>query len=252
MITKEEGKNQLKRHVENFRDNLEQYKQTDYQEDSVRTDFIDKFFKSFGWDVGNSEGKDESQREVIGEDRVRIGGQTKKPDYAFRLGGRRKFFVEAKKPSVNLKENSTPSFQLKRYAWNSKIPISILTDFEEFSVYDCSKKPDLKEKAEYGRLEYFNCEEYLENFDKLWDIFSKESVLKGSFDRYVDSSKNKRGTSQVDGEFLKEIETWREKLAKNIARRNTSLSVDHLNFCVQKTIDRILFLRICEDRGIES
>ena len=252
MITKEEGKNQLKHLVKRFSDNLEQYKQPGYKEHHVRSEFIDGFFKSFGWDVDNSEGNSEKYKEVIGEDRVRIGGQTKAPDYAFRLGGRRVFFVEAKKPSVNIKGQSEPSFQLKRYAWNSKIPISILTDFEEFSVYDCSKKPDLKEKAESGRLEYFNFEEYVENFDKLWDIFSKESVLKGSFDRYVDSSKNKRGTSQVDGEFLKEIETWREKLAKNIARRNTSLSVDHLNFCVQKTIDRILFLRICEDRGIES
>ena len=162
MITKEEGKNQLKHLVKRFSDNLEQYKQPGYKEHHVRSEFIDMFFKSFGWDVDNSEGNSEKYKEVIGEDRVRIGGQTKKPDYAFRLGGRRKFFVEAKKPSVNLKENSAPSFQLKRYAWNSKIPISILTDFEEFSVYDCSKKPDLKEKAESGRLEYFNFEEYVE------------------------------------------------------------------------------------------
>jgi len=252
MITKEEGKNQLKRLVERFSDNLEQYKQTEYKEHNVRSEFIDPFFKSFGWDVDNSEGNSEKYKEVIGEDRVRIGGQTKAPDYAFRLGGMRIFFVEAKKPSVDIKGKSEPSYQLKRYAWNSKIPISILTDFEEFSVYDCTKKPDLKEKAGTGRLEYYNFKDYVENFDKIWDIFSKESVLKGSFDRYVDSSKNKRGTSQVDSEFLKEIETWREKLAKNIAIRNTSLSVEELNFCVQKTIDRILFLRICEDRGIES
>ena len=59
MITKEEGKNQLKRLVERFSDNLEQYKQTDYKEHNVRSEFIDTFFKSFGWDVGNSEGKDE-------------------------------------------------------------------------------------------------------------------------------------------------------------------------------------------------
>ncbi|MCX5634555.1 MAG: N-6 DNA methylase, partial [Planctomycetota bacterium] len=59
------------------------------------------------------------------------------------------------------------------------------------------------------------------------------------------------GTTTVDKEFLAEIEGWRDELAKNIAIRNGKLSVYDLNFAVQKTIDRILFLRICEDRGIE-
>jgi type I restriction-modification system DNA methylase subunit len=55
----------------------------------------------------------------------------------------------------------------------------------------------------------------------------------------------------VDAEFLKEIESWREALAKNIAPRNPKLSVRELNYAVQLTIDRIIFLRMCEDRGIE-
>ncbi|MGB3479989.1 MAG: Eco57I restriction-modification methylase domain-containing protein, partial [bacterium] len=52
-------------------------------------------------------------------------------------------------------------------------------------------------------------------------------------------------------EFLKEIESWRELLAKNIALRNPEVSIYELNYAVQKIIDRIIFLRICEDRGIE-
>ena len=49
----------------------------------------------------------------------------------------RKFFVEAKKTSVNIKDDISPAFQLRRYAWSAKLPLSILTDFEEFAVYDC-------------------------------------------------------------------------------------------------------------------
>ena len=33
---------------------------------------------------------------------------------------------------------------------------------------------------------------------------------------------------------------------------STKLTQQELNFAVQKTIDRIIFLRICEDRGIET
>lgn len=42
------------------------------------------------------------------------------------------------------------------------------------------------------------------------------------------------------------------ELAKNIALRNKELTVDELNFAVQLIIDRIIFLRIAEDRGIEK
>jgi len=77
-------------------------------------------------------------------------------------------------------------------------------------------------------------------------------VLQGSFDRYVQETKRKRGTGEVDAEFLKEIEGWRDTLARNVALRNPDLSVHELNFAVQRTVDRIIFLRMCEDRGIEE
>ena len=81
-------------------------------------------------------------------------------------------------------------------------------------------------------------------------IFTKEAVLKGPFDKYAVTDR-KRGTATVDAEFLKEIEAWREAPAKNLALRNPTLSVHGLNFSVQRTIDRLIFLRICEDRGVE-
>ena len=41
-------------------------------------------------------------------------------------------------------------------------------------------------------------------------------MLQDTFDRYVQDSRTKRGTGQVDVEFLKEIEGWREALARNL------------------------------------
>ncbi|MCK5022052.1 MAG: Eco57I restriction-modification methylase domain-containing protein [Candidatus Pacebacteria bacterium] len=251
-LTKEESKEQLRILVKNFQDNIDQYKRASYIEAHVRKEFIDKFFKILGWDVDNEQGYAEQYKEVINEDSLKISGKTKAPDYGFRIGGQRKFFVEAKKPFVNIKDEGAPAYQIRRYSWNAKLPISILTDFEEFAVYDCTNKPNENDKASVSRITYFTYDKYEEKFDEIYDIFSKQAVLKGSFDRFIVASKGKKGTSQVDDEFLKEIEEWRDLLAKNIALKNKDLSIDELNFSVQITIDRILFLRFCEDKSMEK
>ena len=237
--------------VDRFRRNIDVYKRDDYKETRVRVEFIDPFFQALGWDVYNEQGYAEQYKDVVHEDAVKVGGKTRAPDYSFRVGGIRKFFLEAKKPSVSIKSDIGPAYQLRRYAWSAKLPLSILTDFEEFAVYDCRQKPKPSDSANVGRILYLTYEDYPERWEEIHGIFAKESVLKGSFDRYVQETKSKRGTGEVDAEFLKEIEQWRNALAQNIALRNPTLTVEELNFAVQRTIDRVIFLRIAEDRGIE-
>ena len=237
--------------VERFERNFEAYKSGSYNETQVRREFIDPFFEALGWDINNLEGNAEAYKDVIHEDAVKVGGVTKAPDYSFRIGGTRKFFVEAKKPSVAVKDDPAPAFQVRRYAWSAKLPLSIVTDFEELAVYDCRIKPDQKDKADKARVKYYTFRQYVEKWDEIAAIFSKQAILKGSFDKYAESHKAKRGTAEVDSAFLEEIEGWRDTLARNIALRNT-LTVRELNESVQRTIDRIIFLRIAEDRGIEE
>jgi type I restriction-modification system DNA methylase subunit len=149
-------------------------------------------------------------------------------------------------------KESSPAYQLRRYAWSAKLPLSILTDFEEFAVYDCRIKPAKDDAPSVARVMYFTFAELPEKWDELASIFSREAILKGSFDRFAESNKKKRGTAEVDAAFLAEIEAWREELAKNLALRNEKLETRELNFAVQRIIDRIVFLRIAEDRGIED
>jgi type I restriction-modification system DNA methylase subunit len=246
-------KQELKKLVELFEYNIKQYKGRHYDEAKVRADFIDKFFLHLGWDMYNNKGYSEQYREVIREDRVEIKGRVKAPDYCFRLGGvERKFFVEAKKPAVDIKHDVAPAFQLRRYAYTAKLPLSILTDFEEFAVYDTRIKPHKNDKASTARIFYCTYREYEKEYDFIYNTFSEEGIRKGSFDKYIEDTKRKKGTSEVDKEFLKLIESWRENLAKNIALRNKDLSIYELNYAVQKIIDRIIFLRIAEDREIET
>lgn len=237
--------------IERFDRNREAYRSGQYNETQLRREFLDPFFAALGWDVNNEKGYAEAYKDVIHEDAIKVGGATKAPDYCFRIGGMRKFFVEAKKPATNIKDDTNPAFQLRRYAWSAKLPLSILTDFEEFAVYDCRIKPDQADRASTARILYFTCSEYAQRWDDIASIFSRDAVLKGSFDRYAESSRGKKGTTAVDATFLKEIEAWREALASNLALRNPGLTPRELNFSVQRTIDRIIFLRMCEDRGIE-
>lgn len=238
--------------VERFERNRDSYQASGYNETQLRREFLDPFFKALGWDVDNERGHAEAYKDVIHEDAIKVGGATKAPDYCFRIGGRRIFFLEAKKPAVNLRDDVSAAFQLRRYAWSAKLPLSILCDFEELAVYDCRIKPDKLDKPSVGRVLFFSYTEYIERWQELAGVFSREAVLKGSFDKFAESTKLKRGTAEVDTAFLQEIESWRDLLARNFALRNADLSQRDLNFAVQRTIDRLIFLRMCEDRGIED
>jgi predicted type IV restriction endonuclease len=117
---------EIARLVETFERNIESYRQGRYNEAQVRKEFIDPFFKALGWDMDNERGYAEAYKDVIHEDAISVGGTTKAPDYCFRIGGTRKFFLEAKKPSINIKDDPSPAYQLRRYAWSAKLPPSIL------------------------------------------------------------------------------------------------------------------------------
>lgn len=242
---------EVKRLVENFDRHIDKYKDGTYNETQVRVDYLDPLFIALGWDVHNEKGYAEAYREVSHEFSLKVGTSTTAPDYCFKIGQEPKFFLEAKKPSVPLKDANDPAFQLRRYAWSAKLPLSILSDFEEFAVYDCRIRPVKTDRSSKARVQYITYTDYVEQWDEIEGLFSPEAIKQGAFDRFVESNKKKRGTAEVDDAFLQEIEAWREVLAKNIRLRNPDLDPRHLNEAVQATIDRIIFLRICEDRGIE-
>lgn len=236
--------------VERFEQQADRVRSPDYNETQLRIDYINPLFAALGWDIDNSQDFAEQYREVVHEDRVKVAGQTKAPDYSFRVGGQRKFFLEAKKPAINIKTSPEPAYQLRRYAWSAKLACSLLTDFEEFAIYDTRIRPKHGDRASKARREYISYQKYEERWDFLFGTFSKDAVYKGEFDRYVDSKKG-RGAQPFDDAFLEEIEGWRTQLANNLALRNDSLDEPGLNFAVQRIIDRIIFLRIAEDRGTE-
>ncbi|HEX8212611.1 MAG TPA: TaqI-like C-terminal specificity domain-containing protein [Longimicrobium sp.] len=238
--------------VERFDRQLSAYRSGEYNETQLRREFLDPFLEALGWDVGNSSGTLEPFKDVIHEDRIRVEETAKAPDYGICVGGVRKFFVEAKKPSVNIEREIGPAYQLRRYAWSAKLPLSVLTDFEELAVYDCRSQPKADDKASVARVMFFRYTEYIARWDELTALFSKDAVRAGSLDKYAEETRTRRGTVEVDEAFLEEIESWRAAFAHDIACNNPALTQRELNWAVQRTIDRIVFLRICEARGIED
>ena len=248
---KQKAPKRIRELVDQFERNLSSYKSSQYKEGQLREEFINPFFEALGWDMENKKGAAPAYRDVIHYDSLKISGGTKAPDYCYTLSGRRKFFVETKKPSINIKKDVNSVYQLRRYAWSAKLSLSILTNFEDFIIYESRQRPHIGDKPDVEKVKTISYKEYINRWDEIYSTFSYEAVLKGSFDKYSEKVKKKRGTKEVDDEFLEEIEGWREKLAKNIALKNPNLTVRELNYCVQRIIDRIIFLRMCEDKGIE-
>ncbi len=253
-MTREEGKLLIEKKVYDFYKNEKELLTKTFQETEARNRFIDPFFEALSWDFYQTNLKKDFW-DVHREFSQKDNSSTKKPDYAFRIKDgnkyREKFFVEAKAPWVKLTDND-PVYQAKRYSFSShgKTPIVILTDFQEFRVFNGMERP-IFENPLQGLVKGFDLKytDYLDEWDLLYDTFSKDAVCNGSIDKIV--GKISKNTKTLDDEFLHDITDWRELLARNIAIRNKDLTVNELNEAVQRIIDRLIFIRNLEDREIE-
>ncbi len=247
-MNKEAGRKIIAERVEDFEKNKTILTRKGHGETNIRSNYIDKMFKALGW---NMQSHYDVVREFSQRDKSTIGG-TKKVDYAFKINGKLKFFIEAKEASVDLENDKHAIYQAKRYAYssNGKAPIAILTDFEEFRVFNVIKAP-LMDNTDRELLKSHSMRytDYLDNWDLLWDTFSKEAVENGSLDKL--RGKIDKNTKTMDVDFLEQITGWRESLARNIAIRNEKLNVDDINEAVQRILDRLVFMRNLEDREIE-
>lgn len=223
-----------------------------YNETQVRNDYINPFLKCLGWDVDNEQGRNHFLRDVLQEEFIEVEDENSKknPDYTLRINGIRKLFVEVKKPSIRITTSSSAAFQTRRYGWNANLGISILTNFEHLILYDCRFKPDVSENEQFARYRIFSFEEYIDSWDEIKELISFQSANSGRLDELF-SLDDRRGQT-FDEYFLLQIEKWRKKLAITALEKNEGLNDDDLNFLIQRLLNRIIFLRICEDRTIEK
>ncbi|MGD9569432.1 MAG: Eco57I restriction-modification methylase domain-containing protein [Sedimentibacter sp.] len=243
--------NELRALIDKFEKNLDYYHDSKkhYNEHSCRIEYIDPFLKILGWDVSNEKGLSPQYREVIAED---YSTETDRPDYSMTLRGVSKFFVEAKKPVVDILNESAPAFQARKYGWNANHKIVVLTNFEHLIVYDTTYMPKEIDSVSVARFRKYHFKEYIEKLDEIEELISRDSIYNGKFDEFC--SKEFRGEThkqQVDDLFLEQINQWRLSLSNFLYNASEKYhSIEKLNDVVQEFINQIVFLRICEDKNL--
>lgn len=240
-----------------------------YSEAAARKDFIDPFLKAMGWDVDHEREHNPYEQEVKVERGVSVdqARAQKRADYAFHLAPNFRdvrFFVEAKKPSVDLDRSTDAHFQTLRYGYSANTPLAVLTDFEQIRVLDCRLRPhpDTALDQVYKAWYYTDFRD-AGRFAEFYWLFSREAHADGSYQRRIDElPKPKGGAKQrglfkggyqaVDASFLAELEEHRVTLAKAFKKADQSLDSEALTEMVQRTLDRLVFLRFLEDKQIET
>lgn len=248
MDTKENLQNLIGR----FDANITYFKdsQKAYNEHSCRIEFIDPLLKLLGWDVANEKGLAPQYREVIAEN---YSTRSDRPDYTMTLRGVAKFFVEAKKPSVDITKYSAPAIQARKYGWNAKHKISVLTNFEYLLIYDTRYFPLENDDCSVARYRQYHYTEFVEKFEEIKSLISRDAVYSEAFDHTFGDAftASNRQTQQVDELFLSQINSWRVSLSNELySKKGRYSSLETLNDVVQDFINKIVFLRICEDKNL--
>lgn len=221
-----------------------------YNETECRDEYISPLLECFGWDVQNAKGKLPQYKEVVVE---RFSNSSERPDYTLTLNGVSKMFVEAKKPSVDITIEFEPAMQTRKYGWNAKHALAILTNFEDLLVYDTTNKPKEGENAVSSLYRRYHFEQYVEKYEEIADLISRDSVYSGHFDEMIkaDFQNDTRYTTQIDETFLQQINKWRLEIGEYLYQRKSIYQdISLLNDTVQDFINQIVFIRICEDRKL--
>ena len=249
-------KDRLLKLVEAYKEHFKQYNRPDYNETEVRNDFVNPFFEILGWDVQNKKNLPQHLRDVKHEASVFVeenGKQVKKkPDYEFYVGSTPYFFLETKKPNVDIMTSKEAAFQTRRYGWNGNLEISVLSNFTDLVIYDTSVRPNENDKPSVAQVAHFHFTEYVDKFYEISRMLSYETVVSGAFERTFANLSNSLKKEPFDKYFLSQIKGWRLVLSENIFENNLAINQETLNIFVQKLINRIVFLRICEDRELEK
>ena len=250
-----EAKDLLRVFIEEYENHKDALKTA--SEQTMRT-WIDRFLSIFDW---NCQDINQVQQEkmVSKEEREKlrkIGSTHSKPDYTLKNGRVRVNFLDAKDLQDNLKDSQDIAFQARSYGWSAGMECSIVTNIEELVFYGCSQEPKQDDYVENERL-YFKFDEYLDNFDVIFDLLARDNVLNGTQSLVLAEkfSIRKADKKDLDLSFAQLLSDFRLTLARDLYKANPEIikdSTDRLNSIVQSITNKILFIRICEGRSLEE
>lgn len=209
--------------------------------------WIDELLSIFGWDVQNTQ-QVQTEHTLGRSERERlhgIGSTNTRPDYTLVNGNVPLAFIDAKSLGVDIEHDKEAAFQIRSYGWSIGAPFSIVTNFEQMAVYNCSVMPNVNDEADFARTFFFTCNQYIEKFETLQAILLRSNVIAGNL------SLTHENENALDENFSIMLGEIRKELAKAIIKNNQIDNISTLSYYVQTIINRILFIRVCESRGLE-
>ncbi|MFB8279776.1 Eco57I restriction-modification methylase domain-containing protein [Nocardia colli] len=242
----------VKRLVETFAASEAYYTDPVYKESDTRSEFIDPLLHALGWDVSNAAGVAPHLKDVMREEsQQQEDAAVKFPDYTLRIAGRRRMFLEAKKPSVDITSHMESIRQVRRYGYTGADPIAVLTNFRDLTIYDTSFAITTGDQPATGRIYRWHYTEFESKFEDIRKVIGQPEAAAPSWPELF-MSKSPRQPVPADREFVNQFNEWRLLLGRDLYEQDNRITEEDLNDAVQRVLNRLIFVRMCEDRGIEG
>lgn len=218
--------------IEDFKTNYDTIKRS---EANTETRLIEELFMALGWDK-----KDWSKRE-----RTFRGEKRGYSDYEFFINGKRAFVLEAKKLGVELKKEG--DMQSISYALSAGFPFAVSTNFECLNIFCVEQYGDITKK----KFRAFDSpEQYISRINDLLYL-SKRSFEIGTIIKVAESEDRLKERNSMDKSLLDELMKIRRLIANDIDKKyHGEYSGEQKDEIIQRIIDRLIFIRNCEDRNM--
>ena len=201
-----------------------------YHEAKTKQGFVQPLFRSLGWDFDNVD--EVSPEESVSKGRV---------DYAFKIKGVSRFYLETKHLKADL-NNAEYIKQAVTYAYNKGVTWAGLTSFDRLRLFNAQSGQHFLD------LTY---QDYTDDFDRLW-LLSKESIEAGKLDKEARKVGALPPPQPVERRLFSQLRNWREELFTQLHHYNKDLNFSQIDEVIQRIFNRLIFIRTCEDRGIEE
>lgn len=234
MVSQESARQEIARLVARYKA-LSPRQRKDYNEPATRQGFILPLFRALGWNT-------DDPNEVSPEENVSRGFV----DFAFRINGVAKFFLETKKLPADLSDPRWAQ-QAINYAWTKGVTWAVLCDFEGLKIFNAEVREADPRQAMFLQ---FTADLYLTDFERLWWL-SRPACEQGTLDREAEKWGKRSLKRPVGEQLLENLMEWRRELFRHLRQYNPVRTPEQIDEAVQRTLDRLVFIRTVEDREVE-
>lgn len=226
-------KQKLQELVDDFNSRYSYYKSL--SEPDIETKLIYELFVNIlGWD----------RNDFRQQEKVRRGEKRGRADYGFYIGDRLVFFLEVKKVGIPLDKEADK--QVISYALSKRIPFAISTNFEQMKIF-CVEEAD--EGKKIFRV-FTKPDDYIRKLQDLL-LLSKESFQENRLLKEAIKEEILKKRVTIDKPLLNDLMSVRRLIANDIEKNYPKkYEANEKDEIVQRIIDRLIFMRRCEDVGI--